>query len=217
MPRPLVLLAAAALALGAGCGPAADPASTDGAIAEAERIVEAEPIAGPAAGPDDSATLPDPPAGPDHAAADVIAVALEAHGDAQTSGRVTLTATADGVLVSADLDRLEPDGLRALHVHEGGSCARPGGLFNPTGAPHGAPTRALDRRPPGALGNLSARADGSARYERVEPLVSLAARANDPASLVGRTVVVHAAQDDFHSLPEGAPGPIVACGVIRPS
>ena len=146
---------------------------------------------------------------------------LEAVGGSGASGRATLTATADGVLVSVQADGLAPDGLRALHLHEGGSCARPGGVFNPDQAPHGAPIRPAGRRPAGVLGHLNARADGSARYERVEALVSLGApsassQTAGAASVLGRTVVVHARQDDFHTLPEGDPGPIVACGVIRP-
>ena len=209
MLRPLALAAALSV-IGAGCAPADEappfqPAPAGPATAEATS--PAPPLVPPAVAADVSATV---------ARAAMEPVEDEPVAGGPASGTVTFTATDRGVLISADLSGLPADGLRALHVRVGGSCADPGPLFNPDGAPLGSPLRTRGRRPAGALGNTRARHDGTARYEHVEPLISLAAREGDDASVLGRALVLHARQDDFHTPPDGDPGPAVACGIIRP-
>ncbi|XP_034253011.1 superoxide dismutase [Cu-Zn]-like [Thrips palmi] len=109
-------------------------------------------------------------------------------------------------------------GLHGFHVHEFGDntngCTSAGPHFNPQGKEHGAPTDA-DRHA-GDLGNVEAGADGVAKIQISDKLISL----TGPNSIIGRTVVVHADPDDLgkggHELSKttGNAGGRLACGVI---
>ena len=121
----------------------------------------------------------------------------------------------DGILVSAEVGGLS-EGLHGFHIHETGDCSAPdalsaGGHYNPADAPHGAPEAPGAERHVGDLGNLEAGADGRARYERVDSVLTL----SGPTSIVGKAVIVHAGQDDFTTQPTGDAGPRLACGVIE--
>ena len=131
------------------------------------------------------------------------------------SGQVTFSETEDGVLVVAEVTGLA-EGMHGFHVHETGDCSAPdassaGDHFNPTDAPHGAPDAAASERHVGDLGNLEAGADGTARYERTDMVLTL----GGPSSIMGKAVIVHAGQDDFSSQPSGDAGNRLACGVIE--
>jgi Cu-Zn family superoxide dismutase len=203
MCRPFVLAAAFSVATAACATP--DEAPPPPTQVESAELLAPEPDAEIA-----------PPAVDEAVSATVARATMESVDGSDASGTVTFTATDRGVLVSADLAGLPADGLRALHVRAAGSCADPGPLFNPDGAPLGSPLETRGGRPAGSLGNLRAGDDGDGRYEHVEPLISLAPPVDDPASVLGRALVVYAAQDDFHTLPDGAPGAAVACGLILP-
>lgn len=148
------------------------------------------------------------------AAADAVATLSPTEGN-DVRGRVTFADTPDGVRVVAEISGLT-EGLHGFHVHETGDCSAPdatsaGGHFNPDAHPHGAPDAPATERHDGDLGNLEAGADGTARYERVDPNVAL----SGPTSVIGKAVIVHAGQDDFTSQPSGDAGGRVACGVIE--
>lgn len=128
-------------------------------------------------------------------------------------GTVVFIREPEGVRVVGELTGLSP-GQHGFHVHEKGDCSAPdatsaGGHFNPTGAPHGAPTDA--RRHVGDFGNITANEQGVARFERVDKLIKL----DGPQSIIGKAVIVHAQADDLKSQPAGNAGPRVACGVIE--
>lgn len=130
-------------------------------------------------------------------------------------GRVTFTATDGGVRVVADLEGLGAE-THGFHVHEFGDCSAPdassaGDHFNPQNTPHGAPDAPAAERHAGDLGNIEAGADGTARYDRTDTVLSLGG-AN---SIVGKAVVVHAGRDDLTSQPSGDAGDRLACGVIE--
>jgi Cu-Zn family superoxide dismutase len=130
-------------------------------------------------------------------------------------GLVTFATVDDGILVSAEVGGLS-EGLHGFHIHETGDCSAPdalsaGGHYNPADAPHGAPEAPGAERHVGDLGNLEAGADGRARYERVDSVLTL----SGPTSIVGKAVIVHAGQDDFTTQPTGDAGPRLACGVIE--
>lgn len=131
----------------------------------------------------------------------------------QVQGTVTFTEVEGGVLIIADVSNLTP-GKHGFHVHEHGDCSAhdassAGGHFNPTKSKHGGPDSA--ERHVGDLGNLEADKDGNAHYERVDKLLTL----NGPDTIVTRSVVVHAGEDDFTTQPTGNSGPRIACGVIQ--
>jgi Cu-Zn family superoxide dismutase len=104
-------------------------------------------------------------------------------------------------------------GAHGFHVHEFGDCSMADGTcagahFNPTGAPHGGPDDA--RRHAGDLGNVKADESGKAIYKRVDKMLAL----NGPSSIIGRSIIVHAAPDDLKTQPSGNAGARVGCGVI---
>lgn len=116
------------------------------------------------------------------------------------SGTVQFSQTPEGVLVSARVEGLPAAGFFAFHIHSGGSCADPGGHFDPAGAPH--PMHASDLPP---LLSCGGRARMSVLTDRF--------RLRD---VLGRTVIIHSGADDFRTQPSGASGERIACGVIRP-
>jgi superoxide dismutase, Cu-Zn family len=128
-------------------------------------------------------------------------------------GIVTFTPVANGVRVSADVLGLTP-GKHGFHIHEKGDCSAPdatsaGGHFNPTGMPHGGPHS--DVRHVGDFGNLVADENGRAKATFIDKHIQL----DGPHSIIGRSVIVHAKEDDLKSQPSGDAGGRVACGVIE--
>ena len=93
-------------------------------------------------------------------------------------------------------------------------CTSAGAHYNPLGLPHGGPSS--DRRHLGDLGNLESDAKGESNVCFTDKFVSLFG----DYSVLGRSVVVHAKEDDLgktdhsDSLSTGNSGPRVACGVI---
>lgn len=174
----------------------------------------------PAAGVDTLATItPDPdtvatPLGMegDLAVGEAAAVLSPASGST-VQGRVAFTALSRGVRVLAQVGGL-PEGAHGFHIHETGDCSAAdassaGGHFNPTGAAHGAPDAA--ERHVGDLGNIEARADSTAGYDRIDAMLTL----DGPNGIIGKAVVVHSGADDYTSQPSGDAGRRLACGVIQ--
>ncbi len=96
-----------------------------------------------------------------------------------------------------------------MHVHEGQVCgsgssmnafANAGGHFNPRRQPH--PMHAGDL--PALL--TSQRGEAFARTYTDRFL---------PRDVVGRTVIIHANADDYHSQPAGNSGARIGCGEIE--
>lgn len=141
------------------------------------------------------------------------------------TGTVTFVELADGgVYVDYDVRGLDP-GAHGLHVHENGSCdpadtdgdgtpepaGAAGGHFNPTDAPHGAPSDPARERHAGDLGNITVGDDQSARGTVEDDVLSF----DGETSPVGRAMMVHSGRDDLTSQPSGDAGGRVACGVVR--
>jgi superoxide dismutase, Cu-Zn family len=132
-------------------------------------------------------------------------------GDSKAMGKVTFMKEADGVLITAEFSGLTP-GDHGFHVHQWGDISAAdgtstGGHFNPENHDHGRP-EATDRHV-GDFGNLTADAQGNAKYSRVDKVITL----SGPESIIGRGIIVHANPDDF-SQPTGNAGGRVASGVI---
>ena len=133
-------------------------------------------------------------------------------GDAKVTGKVTFTQVDGGVEIAAELTGLAP-GKHGFHVHEFGDCSMmdgtcAGGHFNPDGKPHGGPDSA--ERHAGDFGNIEADASGNAVYKRVDTVISL----DGDHSIIGRSIIVHAAADDLKTQPTGNAGARIGCGVI---
>lgn len=119
----------------------------------------------------------------------------------------------NGTLVSISLNGLPPaeyqcgQRIFAAHIHEGGSCtgnsddpfANAGGHYNPKKCPH--PFHSGDLPPIFAAGTTASMAFVTNRFT--------------PAEIVGKTIIIHGGEDDFHTQPSGNSGKKIACGVIK--
>ncbi|KAJ2324595.1 Superoxide dismutase [Cu-Zn] [Coemansia sp. RSA 2702] len=140
-------------------------------------------------------------------------------GDSDVAGVIYFTqADASSPLtVTGEIANLAP-GNHGFHIHQYGDntngCTSAGAHFNPHGKTHGGPADAV--RHVGDLGNVTAAAGKPTAVNITDSQVSLFGE----HSIVGRTVVVHADEDDFGkgghelSLTTGNAGGRLACGVI---
>ncbi|KAI9285733.1 Cu,Zn superoxide dismutase SOD1 [Umbelopsis sp. AD052] len=140
-------------------------------------------------------------------------------GDSPVTGTITFTQESESAptFIEASVSGLTP-GKHGFHVHEFGDntngCTSAGSHFNPFGQTHGAPEDSV--RHVGDLGNVVADAEGKASFKTQDNLVKLIG----PQSVIGRTLVVHAGEDDLgkgnHELSKttGNAGDRWACGVI---
>lgn len=130
----------------------------------------------------------------------------------QLTGNVKFTQEKNGVHVVATIQGLTP-GKHGFHIHTYGDCGGENGTcagdhFNPTNAPHGAPTDKNVHA--GDLGNVIADENGNAEYDEINYNIALFG----PRSILGRSIIVHADADDLHSQPTGNSGNRIGCGVI---
>jgi Cu-Zn family superoxide dismutase len=140
-------------------------------------------------------------------------------GEAGVSGTVTFTQDGDNCKLEGELTGLAA-GLHGFHVHQFGDntngCTSAGPHFNPDGCSHGAPTDSKGARHVGDLGNVTADTNGVAKVDITDSMISLVGE----NSIIGRTMVIHADQDDLgkggHELSAttGNAGARSACGVI---
>lgn len=124
----------------------------------------------------------------------------------------------DFVTITGDVIGLSP-GLHGFHIHLRGDlthgCSSTGPHFDVgRGSWHGARVDVV--RHVGDLGNVEADSRGEVFFTIKDRLVSL----NGPNSIVGRSAIIHALEDDLgqggspESRMTGRSGSIVACGVI---
>ncbi len=118
-------------------------------------------------------------------------------------GTIRFSQNCGGVLVTAEVRGLPRDGFYAFHIHEGGSCggsgfSESGGHFNPAGQLH--PYHAGDLPPLLAYHGKAKMSVLTGRF-RVD-------------EIIGKTVIIHEAPDDFTTQPSGNPGKKIACGIV---
>lgn len=112
-----------------------------------------------------------------------------------------------------------PKGKHGFHVHEFGDtsngCASAGEHYNPFSEQHGGPNSEV--RHLGDLGNIySSSASTTTTFEKMDTRLSLFG----PYSILGRSMVVHAMEDDYGlgenllSKTTGNSGGRLACGII---
>lgn len=124
----------------------------------------------------------------------------------QISGTMQLHQRKDGVLVTVQVKGLPETATNffALHIHEGDSCG--GGDFSDTKA-HYNPDETPHPRHAGDLPPLLS-CNGNACLAVLTDRFKI-------SEVIGRTVVIHNAPDDFVSQPAGNAGSKIACGVIK--
>ena len=135
------------------------------------------------------------------------------------TGNVTFSQPScnEAVLIEVSIVGLSP-GLHGFHVHEkgdlSGGCASSGGHYNPDKVSHGA--RENQVRHVGDFGNIVADENGVASTKFSDTVVTLFGS----RSIIGRTVVLHAGEDDLglvdnaESRKTGNAGARLACGII---
>jgi Cu-Zn family superoxide dismutase len=124
-------------------------------------------------------------------------------------GTITLNESKSGTEIAGEVRGLTP-GKHGFHIHEFGDLrsddgAAAGAHYDPHGHKHGG----LDdkERHVGDLGNITANNSGVAN-------VKLTVRDLKVHFVVGRSLVVHAKEDDLKTQPSGDSGPRVAVGII---
>ena len=137
-------------------------------------------------------------------------------------GTVDFIQLKNGVLVAAEVFGLPKsgtadcgNGIFALHLHEGGSCAgTPDDPFSSAGAHYNSGIRehnatGICTHPyhAGDMPPLFAN-DGYAFLVFFTNRFSV-------EQIIGRTMVIHSSVDDFTSQPSGNAGKRIACGIIR--
>ncbi|KAJ2715986.1 Superoxide dismutase [Cu-Zn] [Coemansia spiralis] len=140
-------------------------------------------------------------------------------GDDKVAGVVSLEQENESspIVITGTISGLVP-GLHGFHIHQFGDntngCTSAGPHFNPQGKTHGAPCD--ENRHAGDLGNVIAADDGTVDLDIKDTQVTLFG----VHSVIGRTVVIHADEDDLgkggHELSAttGNAGGRLACGVI---
>jgi Cu-Zn family superoxide dismutase len=132
----------------------------------------------------------------------------------KTFGEATFEEAGNYVRVVVFVQGLKPGQEHGLHIHEGADCSGDAmgakGHFNPFGKPHGIPATA--QRHAGDLPALKANKAGRANVQVDVDIISLRP---GPASIIGRSLIVHADPDDYKTQPTGNAGARIACGVIR--
>jgi Cu-Zn family superoxide dismutase len=150
----------------------------------------------------------------DHAHADhplptkAVCVLLPSKGQ-DVHGTFVLTDQGGVTEIIGEVSGLTP-GKHGFHIHEFGDLRSAdgmsaGGHYNPEGHPHGGPDDA--KRHVGDLGNITADQSGKA-------IVKMKVKGLRVHFVLGRSLVVHAKEDDLKSQPSGDAGGRVAVGVI---
>lgn len=121
-------------------------------------------------------------------------------------GTVKFYRSRQNILVVADISGLPQSetGIFAMHIHDGESCAGEefaltGSHLNPLGAPH--PRHAGDLPPLFSCNGIA--------------YLSLLTNRFTLDQICGKTLVIHANPDDFHTQPAGNAGTKIACGIIK--
>ncbi len=131
----------------------------------------------------------------------------------KTIGSAVLTEQHNGVRIQLQVSGLTP-GKHGFHVHEkaftGLDFKTAGGHFNPVGKQHGHDNPTGHHL--GDMPNLVAGADGKASVDMVLADATLSASAKN--SLIGKSIIIHAAEDDYKSDPAGNAGDRIAGGIV---
>ncbi|KAJ8975391.1 hypothetical protein NQ317_008606 [Molorchus minor] len=138
-------------------------------------------------------------------------------GASNVTGSVQFSQSGNEVLVNGTLNGLAA-GNHGFHIHNlgniGEGCTASGPHFNPHNLTHGGPNDTV--RHVGDLGNVLTTSDGISTINITDSVIAL----DGEHSIIGRTVVVHAGEDDLgqggdsESLLTGNAGARLACGVI---
>lgn len=137
-------------------------------------------------------------------------VELHALSGSGVQGKLHMQQRDTQVVITGEVKGLTP-GRHGIHVHTNGDCDSPGGHYNPTGVRHGGPVDPHAHI--GDLGNIEADPSGRAIVQLSSERISLTIFGMN--SVIDRSIVIHANEDDLKSDPDGNSGVNVACGFIE--
>lgn len=124
-------------------------------------------------------------------------------------GKAYLSEVKDGVRIQAMVVGISP-GKHGFHVHEkifqGSDFATAGGHFNPEGKKHG--FNNPEGYHLGDMVNLMVTSEGRANMEFFIEGANL--KQGDPRSLLGKSLMIHAGEDDYVTDPAGNSGDRIA-------
>ena len=134
-------------------------------------------------------------------------------------GVATFTERGAGLTIELSVRNLF-EGVKAVHIHEIGTCVGPGfesagEHFNPHRRQHGLKNPSGPHA--GDLPNLVVSEMGRGRLTFTTSLLTLRGRGDALLGGDGTAVVVHAGTDDETTDPSGRSGGRLACGVIVPA
>ena len=141
-------------------------------------------------------------------------------------GTATFKHESNGTRVQVKVSGLSA-GMHGMHIHMMPSCSNTtdaagketvfggaGEHFDPAAAGHhGSPDTDNTKGHGGDLPMISVGADGMGNANFVTKKVSL----SGPNSVIGRSIIIHAASDDYRTDPSGNSGARERCGVIAES
>lgn len=141
---------------------------------------------------------------------------LHGKSGAHVQGEAWLGQDKTGVRIFVEVSHATP-GLHGIHIHEYGDCSAEdassaGEHFNPTHLNHGSPTPMKHHI--GDLGNIKIDHNGKGKLNLSIPMARLNPEFLDYKKLIGKSIVIHAKEDDLKSQPAGNSGPRIACGAI---
>ncbi len=133
-----------------------------------------------------------------------------------TQGTAKFTQSGKNVELDLNVYKLTP-GLHAVHIHEKGDCSAAdgssaGGHWNPTADSHG--KWGHDEHHMGDIGNLNANSEGTARIVFKTDKWCLGCT-DETKNIIGKSLIIHASEDDFKTQPTGNAGGRVGCIEIR--
>ncbi len=147
--------------------------------------------------------------------------------DGTATGMAMLRSLQGGAVeISVRVEGMQP-GTHGFHIHEKGECApkmnpttgkmeafgAAGGHFDPHSTKtHGQPGQSSRQIHAGDVPNLVVSANGTGMLRYTSQDVTLMPGEN---SIMGRSLVVHADEDDYKTNPAGNSGARIACGVIE--
>ena len=133
-----------------------------------------------------------------------------------TQGTAKFTQKNKMVEMDINVYKLTP-GIHAIHIHEFGDCSSKdatsaGGHWNPSGEKHGKWDKGSFHM--GDIGNLVADKSGTARlvFKTDKWCMNCA---DETKNIMGKSIVIHAAKDDFKTQPTGDAGGRVGCVEIK--
>lgn len=133
-----------------------------------------------------------------------------------TQGTAKFTQSGKNVELDLNVYKLTP-GLHAVHIHEKGDCSAAdgssaGGHWNPTSDSHG--KWGHNEHHMGDIGNLNANSEGTARIVFKTDKWCLGCT-DETKNIIGKSLIIHASEDDFKTQPTGNAGGRVGCIEIR--